>query len=357
MEFALEYLIKDAELFLLHEFNIGIEKSKLKIYSSESYKDFCILNGFDLNSSGIYVPITYSAYVRANSPNLVSNIFHELYGHGLFTEKSQIGKRLIQLIHEGGDEKSYMLDPLQGSSQMFGIANYNIDNYEGFAVWLESLISQETGNEHIWDLKKKSLREDYARLLEVFKDAENRLTRFGLMSQMGFPKHYGYDKVTDVVRKMYGPEFSNINIIILYGSQKPESDIDLYIVSTNPSRQYYNGWIDISEVNYDDFMIRLRNLDIASTDPLFSGTLIYGNKGVFNDFRQIVMDTQVSPEMIKYNANKSDLQKEYKEGYRDNMRLAKLCDSYSISYARNAEQLALGNKPLTLQNLNIVYAE
>ena len=56
--------------------------------------------------------------------------------------------------------------------------------YEGFAVWLEALLCKETNNSKVWNAKKDGLREDYAQLLEFFEDAESRLSRFGLISQM-----------------------------------------------------------------------------------------------------------------------------------------------------------------------------
>ena len=94
MSSSLDSLLQDASSFVTSEFGFDIEQSKLKSYSLENWQEFCQTNDFDLNSSGIYVPASYSAYVRTDSPFLISNIFHELYGHGLFIEHSQIGKKL-----------------------------------------------------------------------------------------------------------------------------------------------------------------------------------------------------------------------------------------------------------------------
>ena len=48
--------------------------------------------------------------MRTDSPVLTSNIFHELYGHGLFCEHSKIGKNLTEIIRNTGDGKSFMFD-------------------------------------------------------------------------------------------------------------------------------------------------------------------------------------------------------------------------------------------------------
>jgi predicted nucleotidyltransferase len=352
---SLDLLLTGASSFVTSEFGFDIKKSKLKPYSFENWQEFCQTNNFDMNSSGIYVPASFSAYVRTDSSFLTSNIFHELYGHGLFVEHSQIGKKLTELIQNNGDEKSFMFDKINSQEQMFGIAKHNIHNYEGFAVWLEALLCQETENSKVWISKKNGLRGDYAQLFEFFEDAESRLSRFGLISQMGFPKHYDENKVLDVVKKLYGSNFGNVDFVVLYGSQKPESDIDLCIVSSNSSNQYFNGWLDIAELNREDFQNRRDNLDIALTDAMFSGKLIFGDENTFNQYKKTILEKPISQKIIEYNKRKSNLQKEYLSSYQNNNRMKKLCLSYIQSFSQNAEQLSLGNKPLTLTNLKQIY--
>ena len=121
---SLDSLLQDASSFVVSEFGFDIEISILKPYSSENWQKFCQVNNFDVNSSGIYIPASYSAYVRTDSLFLTSNIFHELYGHGLFVEHSQIGKRLTEIIQSNGDEKSFMFDEVNPQEQVFGIAHY-----------------------------------------------------------------------------------------------------------------------------------------------------------------------------------------------------------------------------------------
>jgi len=354
---SLDSLLQDASSFITSEFGFDIEQSKLKPYSLENWQEFCQTNNFDINSSGIYVPASYSAYVRTDSSFLTSNIFHELYGHGLFVEHSQIGKQLTEIIQTHGNEKSFMFNEINPQEQTFGIAKHNIHNYEGFAVWIEALLCKETNNSKVWNSKKDGLREDYAQLFEFFEDAESRLSRFGLISQMGFPKHYDDDKVLDVVKKEYGSHFNNVDFVILYGSQKPESDIDLCVISSNPSNQYFNGWLDIAELNREEFQDRMNNLDIALTDAMFSGKLIFGDDNTFHQYKQTILEKPISQKIIEYNKQKSNSQKEYLSSYQDDDRMKKLCLSYIDSFSQNGEQLSLGNKPLTLANLQKIYTE
>jgi len=175
MSNSLDSLLLDASSFIQSEFNLQLQQSQLKPYYPENWQEFCQVNSFDVNSEGLYVPASYSAYVRTDSPVLVSNIFHEYFGHGLFVEHSQIGKRLIEIIQNSGDERSFMFDEINPQEQPFGIAKHNIHNYEGFAVWLEALLCEETDNSKIWQLKRDRLPDDFVSLFEYFQDAEQRL--------------------------------------------------------------------------------------------------------------------------------------------------------------------------------------
>ncbi len=305
----------------------------------------------------MYVPASYSAYVRVDSPVLVSNVFHEYFGHGLFCEHSQIGKRLVDIIQNNGDEKPFLFDEVNPREQSLGLCKTNIANYEGFAVWLEVLLCEETDNSKVWQLKKDRLPDGFVSLFEFFQDAEQRLSRFGFMSQLGFPKFYDDDKVLEVVRRVYGSAFNNVDFVVLYGSQKPDSDIDLFVVSTNPSRNYFNGWLDIYELNRDEFYHALRHFDISVTDPLFSGKLIYGDKNSFEQLKQKVLEQPITPEAVVYNLTEAEKQRELLPYIPETDKRRKYCLSYINSFSQNAEQLSLGNKPLTLKNLQQIYVK
>ncbi len=351
----LDSILEDASSFIYSEFNLNIEQSKLKLYSPENWHEFCKVNNFDANSEGLYVPASYSAYVRTDSPVLVSNVFHEYFGHGLFVEHSKLGKKLEDIIREGGNEKSYLFDKINSSEQQFGICSWNIGNYEGFAVWLEALLCEETNNREIWNLKKERSPKEIVNLFEFFRDAEKKLSRFGFMSQMGFPKYYTSDDVLNVLRKIYDSEFYNIDFIILYGSRKPESDIDLFVVSTNHSRNYFNGWLDIYELNRNEFYYALDRFDISVTDPLFSGKLIYGDNDVIEKLKEKILKKPITSESISYNILEAEKQKEFLKYFSEKDKRRKDCLSYIESFSRNAEQLKKGNKPLTLRNLKKIY--
>ena len=101
-----------------------------------------------------------------------------------------------------------MYDLIHTKEQLFGTTQYNIYNYEGFAIWLEALLCNETGNKDIWNLKEAKLTDEQKGIYSYFLEQEKSLTRFGLMSQMGFPKYYDSKKILDVAKLIYGKAFN-----------------------------------------------------------------------------------------------------------------------------------------------------
>ncbi|MEA3378315.1 MAG: nucleotidyltransferase domain-containing protein [Nanoarchaeota archaeon] len=346
---TLNILLSEASDFIKAEFNLEIMKSKIKLYSLENWQIFCEANRFDSDSEGLYVPLSYLAYVHTESPFLISNIFHELYGHGLFCEYSSIGKQLPKLIKR--DTKEYFFGK---NKQTLGIFNQNIANYEGFAIWLESLLCTETGNKSIWELKKNHLPKNHVQAGEVFEDFEKNFSRFGLMSQMGFPKYYDNEKILEVIKKLYGNSFNNIESIIIYGSRKPKSDIDLFIVSNNPSQNYFNGWLDIYELNKTEFYYELDNFDISVTDPIFSGKLIYGDNNHLEKIKKNILKKPITKKAISHNLSEAEKQKHYLKNLNKKDKRRKDCLSYIGSFSKNSRLLSQGIKALTLKKLMII---
>jgi predicted nucleotidyltransferase len=342
-------ILSNASTFVKKEFGIELDKTRLTQYDALNWIEFCNANSFDASSEGLYVPSAYAAYVNSDSSVLVSNVFHEYFGHGLFCEHSKIGKDLVARTQKNEDVSS-LLHGRVDEQQLFGLARQNIWNYEGFAVWLEHLLCKETGNSSIWQKRAASLPPNQIAVLEHFIDAEHKMTRFGFMSQLGFPKFYTNDAVLGSVRKLYGNAFDNIDYVVLYGSRKPESDIDLFIISSNPSRNYFNGWIDIYELNKEEFLLHCSNLDISVTDPLFSGELIHGDRYSFDKVKESLEKFPILSQAISHNQMRAE--EHSKDLLRfDDERLRKNCESYIRSFSLNAELLSLGFKGMTLKGL------
>jgi hypothetical protein len=61
---SLDYILNEASNLIKNEFNLKIKKSKLKVYSTEEWNIFCEKNNFDMKSYGMYIPKSYTAYVK-----------------------------------------------------------------------------------------------------------------------------------------------------------------------------------------------------------------------------------------------------------------------------------------------------
>ncbi len=346
---SLEKILSNGAEFVKKEFMLPVPKIEIKHYSEESWKIFCENSGISSSINSIYLPNDNSAHIKDN-PEVAGDVFREVFGYGLFCEYAIPGMILREELRRGNLE-GYMDSP---RNSVFGITGYNITDYKGFALWMESIICTETGNDKIWEKRKENFNEYQINLWSAFKSAEENLTRFGLMSQMGFPKIYDSKKVVDVVRKFYGTEFDNIDMIILYCSKKPYSDIDLLVLSKNQCRSRSNGWLDITEINNGEFIEKLQRLDIAVTDPLFSGEVIYGNKDTCNRLKNIALNIPITQESIAYNTKMASIQlKNYEE--ETNPELGNIYKSYNRSYMFNAISLSQGVKLLTLKGIEGEY--
>ncbi len=357
MTTSLDSIIVDASDFISSEFNLKNSKSQLKVYSREDWEKFYRINkdsiiGLKREDEGLYTPIDYSAHIRTDTSLLISNIFHEFFGHGLFCEHSQIGKKLTDIIQKNQDANQFLYEEVNPNIQPSGLTRYNIHNHEGFAMWLESLLCEETGNNHVWESKKQMLNPNYLSLFEFFKDVEQKFTRFGFMSQLGFPKYYDNEKLINTLKKLYNGSFKDIDFILLYGSQKPESDIDLFIVSEDKSQNLFNGWLDIFQLSRVEFESWIDNLDISVTDPLFSGKLIHGDTNYYENSKQEVIQKPINEKQINHNLARAKKGLEYLSTPTYNSREEKIFLSYLKSYTLTAEELRKGNKVLTLQKIN-----
>jgi len=370
----LQSLVLESEEMLLSEFSIKPEKSSYYIHSDDYWQDFLNNTGSHPDSYGVYLPRSLSAHLKQSSEFLAVNLLHEYFGHGLFCEYAITGQRIVTLEQALAETEKKILNlseiPKQQHFQVDETNPYferykkqreeaeqffsqNVHNYEGFAIWLEHFLSKATNQEDLFEQEiDKLIHPGYKNLFEQFHDFSEQNGNFALIAQLGFPKHYDDNTIIETLRKTYKEDFGSIMLTILYGSQKPYSDIDLFVVSNNNSRNYFNGWLDIYEVNKEEFNNWIKNLDISITDPMFSGRLIYGNKNSFEKIKKKIEEQPITKEAIDYNLREV---KRLKDFYSQTPHQEKMRKSYIRSFSRNAEQLNLGNKALTLKNLNQFY--
>lgn len=366
----IQHLIEKSEKIVEVRFGVAIEKSSYKVYEDSAWAEFLRETGSDSDSHGIYLPRTLSAHLKEHSQFLPVNLLHEYFGHGLFCEHSAIGQRIVSLErrleetekkilglqelpsrnHYKVDETSPFFEEYKTQREEFQQFFYqNIHNYEGFAMWLEHFLAKETGQEPLFLHKmEKLIHPEYRNLLEAFHRFSENKGNFALIAQLGFPKYYDDDTVVGTLRRMYEEDFQTIRLGILYGSKKPYSDIDLFLVSDR-IESARNHWLDVYAVSPEEFEHGLKMLSIAVTDPLFSGRTIIGDPAYHEQLKNRILKQPITQNAINYNIQKSEEQKEIALMYPEGSKERDIALSYERSFKSNAEALREGKKILTLK--------
>ncbi|MDP3728006.1 MAG: hypothetical protein Q8R18_00990 [bacterium] len=345
MTLTLSHIIEQAEDFTQREIHCKPEQSKIKIYSQRDWQEFCKKNNFEQESHGLYIPQRKRAYLQTESPFFITNLFHEYFGHGLFYEHSLVGKELEKILENGEGGNTFLQQ--RRSSSAFGLGKTHHEDYEGFALWLEAKLCNELGYQELWERREKTLPEPHRIIYNFFTQAEQKFTPFGFLAQLGFPKYYHSDKIKNFLQAVYQEQWKNIDMALLYGSQKPYSDMDLFVVSNN-SRNFFNGWLDIYELERTEFHYLLERFDISVTEAISTGTPIHGE----NMWRQA--QEQIKTQHIKKNAARHNRRKA--EELREKTiftseREKRITLSYEISYRKAGEFLTQGNRVLGKRDL------
>jgi hypothetical protein len=367
---SLTNLVLESEEILLSEFRIKPERSIYHVHSGSEWQDFLIETGSHPDSHGVYLPRSLSAHLKESSDFLPINLLHEYFGHGLFCEHSIPGQRIVSLEQVLTKTEKEMLDlselPKQQKFQVDETNPYfekykkqreelqkffsqNVHNYEGFAMWLEYFLSKATNQADLFEQKMdKLVHHDYKKLFEQFHNFSVQYGNFALIAQLGFPKYYDDDTIIETLRKIYRDDFDSIELVIICGSQKPYSDIDLFVVSDR-IQSGYNHWLDVYARTPQEFKVDLANFSIAVTDPLFSGRIIIGDLEYQTQLKQRILNQPITKEAIQYNIAQSEEQARIALMYPEDSKERKIAENYQESFRRNAEELQKGNKILTLR--------
>ncbi len=367
--------LKDqAETHLLETFGIAPEKTKIRLYKAPEWRRFRSKWGFQKEVLGAHFstdlssPITEdsTAHILEDSEFLPLTFFHEYFGHGLWTEHTPYGqekKRLEKKIRE--EESNAKITENNRISFWKSNENYKallelhkttMPQNEGFAMWMEHYLASMTGNKELF-LKLFAIMPDKRKELCMrFIAHQHTFGEHALLYECGFPKHYDTNILEGILRKLFKEDFNSIEFAMVYGSRKPHSDIDIFMVSDKIPNNY-SEWIDISSITHQKFQELLSKMDLSITDPLFTGQFICGNKAYLEQAKTTINKMPITQENIEHQilhseqarhialANDGDLEK-----YQTAMR-------WKDSYFANAKEMKQNNKPLTLANLATKYPE
>lgn len=314
----LEKLIQKANEFLLQKYNLKPETTQLNLFNEEQWQHLLQRTGEE-QTDGFFVPKYKHANINANSKNAVFIIFHEYFGHGLFEEYSE--------YDINADTEQYYL------------------HSEAFAMWMEQKMTTQLVNEGITIYYP----DQHAKILQSIKEIEDEWGWLGVFGTCKMPKHYNQEDVKELIRNHARTHNREFESAILYGSQKPKSDIDLVLISKHKYENIYTEWLDIFNLKRGEFFQRIKNLDIAVTDPAFSGTILFDKNNDVKLARELAKTTNITQNKITYNENMSTHQQTVANQNKHHSQ--SVAKQYSKTYSLNSKHLRRGEKLLTMKRL------
>lgn len=343
----LSHLLQECSEILVSDFKIQPIASTYSIYPKEMWNTFLQQTGSSNGCQGVYFPLSQSAHLLEDTELLPVNFFHEYFGHGLFCEYAMAGQEIVRR------EQMYAHVPSpQAKQDLEQFAQHNYLLYEGFAMWMESYLARTAKHASLFEKKLEGLvHADNRRILDQFLTYEQRFGLFALMAHAGFPKEYNASTLKDLLRKLYPDHFDSIELCLLYGSQKPYADIDLFLVSpVIPSSRNY--WLDIYARTPAQFGHDVDMLSIAVTDPLFTGMLVVGTDEQLSVMQQRILATPITEVVITYQHTQADEQARIALLYPPLSEERRIAESYAQSFRANATAFREGRKLWTFRRIS-----
>lgn len=364
----IESLIQECSAILKSEFKITPEQTKISTYDAQNWRVFLQATNSDDDCAGVYFPRDLTAHLNQNSEFFEVNLLHEYFGHGLFCEHAIVGKNTVTLEQNLESTEKEILGSAEiltnfkiekthplfekyknQRKELAAFLNHNLANYEGFAIWMEAYLSGLTNKKDVFDKKMQQYcNKECTKLFETVKSFEQKYGTHSLIYQFGFPKFYDKNIISNILKKICEKDYGTIELCLLYGSKKPHSDIDLFIVS-DKIQSFQNDWLDIYAITTAEFKQGLNLLDISITDPIFTGDIVLGTEHQLETLKQTILDTSITKEAIIHNQKRSEEQNQYATILPKNTKQQKIAASYEQSYRINAEELKNGRKKLVLK--------
>lgn len=344
----------------------GPKRQAINLLSRDKWEKFVQKYNLNPKSEGVFIPRISTSFINKESSIYPINLFHEYYGHGLFFEYTKEGK-FIESMEKRlvNDEKRYFrdkkisiksLENYRESNPHFKMLNNfrgNSIKYELFAIWTEYFLSKKFCLESLFEQR-------YGGFNDFVKDSLNEIINFqdnygtlGTFYTFGFPKYPNKNRIENILSSIYGQEkLKSLDLVLLYGSKKPYSDIDLYILSEdNDIGDVESTWIDIKVEKKKIFEDRLRNFDVYISSFLLNSDFILGEKSYYHQMKEQLVSLPITESMIKYNLLNSKIQRDYayKNPKNSGERIRGL--SYASTYLKNALALKQGIKKFSKDSL------
>ena len=341
------------------------ETTKLSVVNNREWNSFCQNTGQPINKNGIYIPRSEIAIVRNEIPYKELGLFHEFYGHGLFCERTLLGKKVVGLDKKLMEEEQNYFEENEinqsthnefvknnkTAKKLIDLKNRTETYQELWSIFTEYLLGEEAGVKGFLD-KYKKLSGIERRELGKFISFKEKFGNLAIHYANGFEKYYTPNKIKGLMEELYKGKNEVSKLSVLYGSQKPHSDIDIFSIS-NSLPTIDEDWIDSRVISPEDFERRINLFDICVTDPILTGEYILGDRNYFEMIKNRLMTQPITKKAIDHNLNYAKTQKQIASEFS----LGSFDNKKHLGYARtlllNALSLKEGKRLLTKNSYSL----
>ncbi len=147
-----------------------------------------------------------------------------------------------------------------------------------FSVWMQyELVKKYNMQDEFVEYAKKEFSDDLIKVFSKYTEISDNTSHLYLFSELNLPKKYSKENINDILKNMFGSDYDSIEYAVLYGSEKPFSDINIFMVS-DKIESYNDGVLNIKSYTNEDFDFSYKNYDALVMDAIFSGHQIAGKK-------------------------------------------------------------------------------
>lgn len=352
--------IQRAERVLEDKFGIKPERSEL-VYHTD-WSSFAKEAGLHPSSESVFLPKDLTAHVPEGSlEKILPLIYHELEGHGNYCEHTLQGRKLVE------DEKVF--SQLKGETKLKFASECSTyfqmikPYFEGFAIWMEEFLLKSVGREDIWlERKEKSKympldnQHSYFDAYSMLKSFEDEKGTYELWYSVGFPKRFDKKTITCIAKEKLKERFEDLEFLIIGGSKKPYSDIDLCAIlkdGVKTDKYQHSRVIDLVQYNISDFERYLNNFEVFATEPIFASDLVLGDESKFEKLKSRVKDKIPGEEVCRNLLKKSNQIFENSKIYSERGDFANSIVNlaYALSYGTFAKEYSSGSRVLTYKEI------
>lgn len=338
------------------------EKTSLQQVPEFRWLEFMQQKGLNPDYEGIYLPRNQTAIIKEEN---ILSFFHEYFGHGLYCEQSLTERKIVRLEKKLLKEEKQKfqgrrftlreIKKFRQQNQIFQKLDdfriQNLEQYELFAVWTEYLLSRE------FELRDK-FEEKYDLLLGKKRNAVDSIINFSktygdlaTFYAQGLARRATPERVRKLLERIFGErKIRSSKLILLTGSKKPFSDIDLFAVG-DELEPIKNEWIDLVSFGEKDFERRVKLFEVQITHPIISGEFVAGDLDYLQQKRKQLKEQPITEKAIEYNLQKSKEQNNVAYEYPKNSEERRVGLSYSQTYLANALALKDGKRLFTKEDL------